>query len=116
MAKTPEFMKSRASYRDRYRLTQIHIDDSVRPNTRRFGLWEPLDIDMSEYDQYAVKEGDDMRPDLIAWTYYKDTSLWWIICFVNDIAFPFEDIQVGTILKIPKIKAISDAFARIVKE
>ena len=58
-------------------------------------------IPLSESDIYVVTtEGD--RLDLIANQYYKDSSLWWIIAFVNSNVtkgsmFPASGVQ----LKIP---------------
>jgi nucleoid-associated protein YgaU len=58
-------------------------------------------IPLSESDIYVVTiEGD--RLDLIAYQYYRDTNLWWVIAFVNSNVtrgsmFPAP----GTQLRIP---------------
>ena len=49
---------------------------------------------------HQVTEADSRRIDLIAWKYYRDVSLWWIIAEVNNIGNPTE-IPPGTILRIP---------------
>jgi hypothetical protein len=66
---------------------------------------------MTEYDRFVVTEREIMRPDLIAWDAYQDVRLWWVVCYVNSIANPFEDLEVGMVLKIPSLDAISAAFA-----
>ena len=52
-------------------------------------------------DQFhQVTDADSKRIDLIAWKFYGDVNLWWIIAEVNDIGNPLE-IQSGTVLRIP---------------
>lgn len=38
--------------------------------------------------------------DKIAWTYYRDSTLWWIIADVNELDYAF-DLYPGQILTIP---------------
>lgn len=105
-----EFLKSRASFDNRYRLAKVHQDDFVAPGRRRYGVWSPPEIDMTDYDLHLVTSIDVMRIDLIAYKWYGSSSLWWAICWVNEIENPFE-IQPGTVLKIPKVAAISQIFS-----
>ena len=52
-------------------------------------------------DQFhRVTDADSKRIDLIAWKYYRDVNLWWIIAEVNNIGNPLE-IRSGTVLRIP---------------
>jgi hypothetical protein len=104
--------RSQPSFSDRYRKTVLHIDDSVVPGRKRYGIWKPPDINMSSFDRYAVVETDLMRPDFIAWKTYGDVSLWWVIMHVNSIANPFTDLIVGEVLKIPKIEFVTAALAK----
>ena len=59
------------------------------------------DIPLSDSDMYIVTQTGD-RLDTLAYQYYDDSSLWWIIATANnlhDAPFGFED---GTILRIPE--------------
>ena len=58
-------------------------------------------IPLSDSDMYIVTQTGD-RLDTLAYQYYEDSSLWWIIATANnlhDAPFGFED---GTILRIPE--------------
>jgi len=58
-------------------------------------------IPLSDSDMYIVTQTGD-RLDTLAYQYYDDASLWWIIATANnlhDAPFAFED---GTILRIPE--------------
>jgi nucleoid-associated protein YgaU len=55
----------------------------------------------SASDVYLVTVQGD-RLDLIAYTYYKDSTLWWVISMVNnDITFGSMFPEPGTQLRIP---------------
>ncbi len=58
-------------------------------------------IPLLDSDMYIVTQTGD-RLDTLAYQYYDDSSLWWIIATANnlhDAPFAFED---GTILRIPE--------------
>lgn len=61
-------------------------------------------------DYYRTDTTDAMRPDLISYRNYGTIRYWWIICLVNSIQNPFNDITVGMILKIPNILDIYDFY------
>lgn len=57
-------------------------------------------IPLRDDDLYVATETGD-RLDTLAYDYYEDSTLWWIIAAANNIhnaPFGFED---GTILRIP---------------
>lgn len=56
---------------------------------------------------YRTDIQDVGRPDLISYENYGTEYYWWIICLVNGIENPLEDIAVGTILQIPHIADIN---------
>ena len=64
------------------------------------------DIPLSESDLYLITAAGD-RFDLLAYEYYKDTSLWWIIPTANnlkcDSLFPDPGIQIRIPLDIESI-------------
>jgi hypothetical protein len=58
-------------------------------------------IPPSENDIYIVTVQGD-RLDLLAYTYYKDATLWWIIAMVNnDVVFGSMFPEPGIQLRIP---------------
>lgn len=66
---------------------------------------EPLKTSVATTDEdinYTVKEGDTLHG--IAYTYYKDSGLWYIIALANDIQNPFDLTQFypGQLLRIPQ--------------
>ena len=52
---------------------------------------------------YRVTDGDLARPDLISYSQYNTVEYWWIICVVNEIQNPLNDLVSGQLLKIPNI-------------
>lgn len=58
------------------------------------------DIPLSDTDIYVVTETDD-RFDTLAYQYYNDASLWWIIASANNIHDAPFGITDGTVLRIP---------------
>ena len=54
---------------------------------------------------HVVTDADSKRIDLIAWKYYRDVRLWWVIAEFNNISNPLE-LQAGTTLRIPTYERI----------
>ena len=54
---------------------------------------------------HQVTDADSKRIDLIAYKYYKDVRLWWVIADANDVLNPLE-LQVGSILRIPSYERV----------
>ena len=50
---------------------------------------------------HTVTAADETRPDLIAWRYYRNPRLWWIIAHANKLLHPWNEIVAGTKLVIP---------------
>lgn len=105
----PAYLLNRAALHSRYALTEVHIDDFVSPGRRRYGLWIQPEIDMTNYDRYVVTASDLMRPDLIAWKFYKNVNYWPFIMLVNNISNPFTGMTVGLVLKVPRKAEIEKA-------
>jgi len=59
------------------------------------------DIPLRNDDVYVVTQTGD-RLDLLAYEYYRDQSLWWIIASANNIHNAQLGIKEGTILRIPQ--------------
>lgn len=51
------------------------------------------------YFTYMVEDGDTWP--LIAYAFYGNTTIWWIICKFNNIQNPIDFPKPGTILKMP---------------
>jgi hypothetical protein len=65
------------------------------------------------YDTYIV-DNDDWWDNISA-HWYDDTELWWIICIMNDIINPFEEIYPGKIIKILKKQYCYDIIEKFKK-
>ena len=53
-----------------------------------------------------VNDMEQNTPDLIAYEFYGDERLFWIICLANRINDPFTELPIGTKLCIPKFTAV----------
>ena len=82
----------------RYHLSVLYLDPK---NGDFWGTRQPLKLRKHPSDLFhQVTDADNKRIDLIAWRYYRDVSLWWVIAEYNDIGNPLE-LQTGTVLRIP---------------
>jgi len=61
---------------------------------------------------YRIAEDDVMRPDLISWKVYQTVDYWWLICFVNNIQDPFNDIISGDLIKIPNLLDVYEFYKK----
>jgi hypothetical protein len=55
--------------------------------TKRFGITNFLNNAKALYDEYYVQDGE--RPDVIAYQYYGDQTLDWLVLLVNEIHDPY---------------------------
>ena len=58
-------------------------------------------IPLSDEDIYVATETGD-RLDTLAYQYYNDSTLWWIIASANNIHNASIGLKEGTILRIPQ--------------
>lgn len=58
-------------------------------------------IPKKDTDIYVVTQGGD-RLDTLAYQFYKDSALWWVIAAANNIHGADFALGDGTILRIPK--------------
>ena len=56
---------------------------------------------------HRVQPNEADRLDLIAFNYYGNSSMWWIIAIANNIIDPFI-VPAGLTLKIPRITAFDE--------
>ncbi|MDR1020452.1 MAG: hypothetical protein LBL73_06820 [Synergistaceae bacterium] len=66
-----------------------------------WGTRPPVAIPGSGKDLFhRVTDDDAKRIDLLAWRYYGDCALWWVIAEANGIANPL-DLEASRVLRIP---------------
>lgn len=77
-------------------------------------LWSNMDKFEMVYtpSHYRVVGVDWMRADMISYRMYGTVDYWWVICLVNSIDSPLEDIQLGTVLTIPNKLDIYNFYKR----
>ena len=56
-----------------------------------------------DFDIGYVISGYQHRPDLISDLFYNTPGYWWLILLANNISDPFEGLNVGDRIIIPKI-------------
>ncbi len=56
-----------------------------------------------EYEVGYIPAGAQHRPDIISQVFYGSVGYWWLIMLVNNISDPFEGLNVGDQIKIPKL-------------
>ena len=55
---------------------------------------------------HRIKAHEVNRLDLIAYNYYKNPMLWWVIAQANEIYDPFVPMRVGSLIRIPSIESL----------
>ena len=83
------------------------ISTGAPTNTFVWGIWNPIDFPPSDIDAtYRVRITDLGRLDLLAYQYYENVNLWWVIAYVNDIVDPLTDMSIGQLLRIPSREVV----------
>jgi len=99
---------------DRYRLTRVHLDTTIKPGTQRYSVWVPPVVEVSEFDErHTVTSKDIGHLDLIAYQYYQIEEYWFAIAYANQIRNPITDMFVGQQLVIPSLQAVTDALTAV---
>jgi len=57
-----------------------------------------------DYDVGVIPVGYEHRPDLISNLFFGTPVYWFLILEYNNIVDPFEGLNVGDIIKIPKVQ------------
>jgi len=78
-----------------------------------YGEWTPPDIDREGERLYIVTDSDLGRIDLISYRVYGTVDLWWVPLHHNNIQDPWS-LETGDRLRIPSVRAVEAALARIV--
>lgn len=72
-----------------YQLNKRTASQEVTDITRRFTLDSFLRNSQIVYDEYYIQDGE--TPDTVAWDYYRDPTMDWLILLVNQIKDPYYD-------------------------
>jgi hypothetical protein len=71
-------------------------------------FWNTLDLPALPIQpddiQYQVQATD--RIDLLAYKFYGDPVLWWVIATANDLELIPNDLSVGGVLRIPSVNFV----------
>jgi len=62
-----------------------------------------LDMNSFEYEVGYIPAGYEHRPDLISYLFYDTVTYDWLITMFNNISDPFQELNVGDRILIPKI-------------
>ena len=105
----------------RYRLTDWYYDvevletDNGRATKTRDVLRTSVctfpQIAVTDFDiRYKVESGDLRRLDKLAYKFYGNPLLWWVIAWANNISDPIFGFEVNQELVIPAYSAVLEAF------
>jgi len=83
---------------NRYQYIAI-TNDNVRRKQQYIPTYYPT-IPATENDTYILTQYQD-RLDLIAYDFYGDSTLWWVIAMANELPGDSLYLEVGTQLRIP---------------
>lgn len=90
---------------NRYRKCPVFADKETGEYV--LGTRSMDEIPKSPQDTYhVVTSYEAYRLDLIAYHYYENALLWWIIAQANDIYDPFNDVVPGMTLRIPNLTVL----------
>jgi nucleoid-associated protein YgaU len=65
-----------------------------------YGFTPQYDTSRKPGDQYyMVQAGDTLHS--IAWRLLGDVKLWWVVSDFNDVIDPFEELEQGSVLRLP---------------
>lgn len=74
-------------------------NDNIRKKQQYVPTYYPT-VPTDPNDTYILTQYQD-RLDLIAYDFYGDSTLWWIIAMANDLPGDSLYLEVGTQLRIP---------------
>jgi hypothetical protein len=83
---------------NRYRHTGVKVDTKTGIRYQKPTLYP--DIPESDSDSYHIVVVGE-RLDLLAYKYYNDSGLWWVISRANNLDPSITTAEVGTELRIP---------------
>lgn len=70
--------------------------------------------DYQNYEVYEIEQKDTWEG--ISYNTYGSVNLWWLLCLVNEIQDPFEQLEVGKRIKLIKASVVNEVLYQIEKE
>jgi len=79
-------------------------------------FWDLLEVPpipvQGDDQQYTVIMGD--RVDTLAYNFYGDPTLWWVIALANDLEMLPTELNIGQVLRIPSpTYVLQDMFQKV---
>lgn len=65
------------------------------------------------YTTTVLNDTDVAAPDALAYRYYKDSSLWWVIAAFNGVVDPYEEWAVGVTMRVPALDEVLAYLQRV---
>ena len=88
----------------RYQIISIIKNDTGTPSTSGNSMYAPTyypNIEPKNDDNYIITGTED-RLDLIAYDFYGDSTLWWVVAMMNNLEGDSIYPPSGIYLRIPK--------------
>ena len=89
----------------RYKEIQIKIDEKKYKKVYKTMLFPKIEKNI---DDIYIRTLASDRLDSIAYSYYDDVTLWWVIAQANNIGKGTLQIEPGTLLQIPNKERLPD--------
>lgn len=86
-------------------------------NNEGIVLTDPIEYDFQEFIEFMrnkrvkvirINEADEFSPDLLSYAEYGTHEFWWVICYLNKIQDPLNELQAGMEIAIPLLKDIEE--------
>ena len=98
---------------DRYRSTKTITEPDTKKQYMESTIYPK--VQASDNDFYIISDEGD-RLDLLAYKYYNDVSMWWVIAVANNLNDANFYVEPGIQLRIPaNIDKINNDLAKINK-
>jgi hypothetical protein len=98
---------------DRYRSTKTITEPDTKKQYMESTIYPK--VQASDNDFYVISDEGD-RLDLLAYKYYNDVSMWWVIAVANNLNDANFYVEPGIQLRIPaNIDKINNDLAKINK-
>lgn len=62
--------------------------------------------DITDFTWFTITDVEAGMADLLAYRFYEDETLWWVICLFNGIIDPLADLYTGRRIRIPAQNSI----------
>lgn len=85
----------------RYQKAKVELIDGIPTIVSRYRPWTTPRPDDTFH---TVAYGE--RLDQIAYRYYGDAELWWVVADINGILDPLADLPVGKVLRVPNYRTV----------